>query len=155
MDIREKKRRRFWTWGSFTVEAALLMSIMLPMLTALIYGTFYVHDNGVMQGIVCELAAMGSNLSQEKNRTAELEKRRKALAKSRFLDTRQVSVSVSADGDQAAASGSGEFYFPGLVRKLFQGSTKKISKSWERELLRPANKIRKVRGLEYVAEALE
>lgn len=141
--------------GSFTVEAALLMTIMIPVLTALIYGTFYVHDNGVMQGIACELAAMGSNLAWEKDRTGELEKRKKALISSRFTDTRQATVSVSAGKDRVTVSGSGEFYFPGLVMRLFAGSTRKIFKGWSRELLRPAEKIRKVRGLEYVAESLD
>lgn len=141
--------------GSFTVEAALLMSIMIPVLAALIYASFYVHDNAVLQGIVCELTVMGSNLSQEKDRSGELEKRKKALISSRFTDVQKVNISVEAGSDHVAVSGSGEFYFPGMVIKFFGGNTRKISKNWSKKILKPADKIRKIRGLEYMADTIK
>lgn len=151
----DRKKKAFGIAGSFTVEAALLMSLIIPVLAALIYGAFYVHDTAVLQGIVCELAVMGSNLAQEKNQEGELEKRKKELISSRFTGTGKVTVSVKSDVRKTAASGSGEFCFPGLVMKFFGGNIRKISVNWEKELIHPADKIRKVRGLEYLADTVK
>ena len=149
------RRIRFVVSGSFTVEAALLMTILIPVLTALIYAAFYIHDSAVLQGIVCELAVAGSNLSQEKNRAGELEKKKNALLSSRFTGTRGAEISIEAGNNSVSASGSGEFRFPGMIMNFFGGSIKRLSKSWSREILQPADLIRKIRGLEYMVDTIK
>ena len=43
--------------ASFTVEAALLMTIILPVLLALIYYGFFLHDKGVLNGAAQQITA--------------------------------------------------------------------------------------------------
>lgn len=149
------KKNRFVMSGSFTVEATLLMTILIPVLAALIYAAFYVHDSALLQGIVCELAAEGSNLSLEKDRAGELEKMKKELLSSRFADAQKISVSVETEKNAVSVSGSSEFYFPGIIMHFFGGNKKDISKCWRREILHPADMIRKIRGLEYVVNTIK
>lgn len=49
----------------FTVEAALLMALILPVLLSLIYLGFLDHDRGVLQGAACEAAALADNSAPE------------------------------------------------------------------------------------------
>lgn len=67
--------------GSFTVEASLLMTIIIPVLVSLIYGSFYLHDCAVMQGAACELAAMASNLQGDPNRESLLQEKRRSCCR--------------------------------------------------------------------------
>ena len=141
--------------ASFTVEASLIMTILLPVLVALIYLSFYVHDSAVLQGITCELAAKGSCLVQEKNTEELLRKEKEHLTASRFTGLQGTKVSVNVGEESISVSGSGEFYFPGLIARFFGGNTKTISKSWSREILKPADRIRKIRGLKYMVDRIK
>ena len=56
----------------FTVEAALLMALILPVLLSLIYLGFLDHDRGVLQGAACEAAALADNSAPDKARADKL-----------------------------------------------------------------------------------
>ncbi len=139
--------------GSFTVEAALLMTILLPVLVALIYGGFYLHDCAVMQGAACELAAAGSTLAQEANRQQLLEEKRTKLLQRRLLGTRQGEMSLSVSDTEIKVTCRGNFYIPGLISHLLNKDLVSIEKSWTRKLYHPTETIRKIRGLQKLVEA--
>lgn len=153
-----EKRKRMWKkmWkGSFTVEAALLMTMIIPVLVSLIYAAFYLHDGAVLQGIACEISAMGSNLAQEKDREDRLNRAKDQLVSSRLLGTGNKKISFELGENKISAAYSGTFAVPGLVMKFFNGNTLKIEKSWSRELYHPAESIRKIRGWSYLADAVK
>lgn len=140
--------------GSFTVEASLIMGFVLMILTVLIYASFYVHDNGVAQGIVCELAAMGNNARQEDDGEKQMENRKKLLITSRFLNTKGVKVSVGKSDSQVKVSFDGSFAVPGFIGGFFTKNQLSIQKSWSRTIYDPADVIRKIRGVKYMAEGM-
>lgn len=139
--------------GSFTVEAALLMTLIIPVLTALLYGSFYLHDCAVMQGAACELAAVGSTLRTKPDREALMEQKRKKLLQGRLLGTRDSSMTLAVSESEVKVSCSGNFYVPGLVGRLLGEDLGRIEKSWTRKLQDPAGTIRKVRGLRAMLDA--
>lgn len=143
-----------WKKGSFTLEAALLMTIILPVLTAIIYMGFYVSDSGTAQGIVCELAAAGGDLSEEQDVQSNLENRKKMLITSRFLGMECGKASVNRETNRVSAEIAGDFYIPGLAARFFCGNHLKIQKKWSRELYRPAEMIRRIRGIQELKDTV-
>lgn len=140
--IREKKPLK----ASYTVEASFLMSITLFVLAALMICTFYLHDKAVMQAAVCEIASACSNMAteEEQNRTAfEL---KKSLTQKRLMGSRDLSSQVST-GRKVSASWSGNYPVPGLAMDYFTNNSLPIRVSWSSEKTRPADMIRKVRGI--------
>lgn len=140
--------------AGFTVEAAMIMTILLPVLTVLIYMGFYVHDMAVIQGAACEAAAMGSNLVLEENRESILEEKVNALVTARLLGTRIGRKGLSAGKDQISVYYGGDFPIPGLIAKLVSGNELTIEKEWNRTIFHPADEIRKIRGLEYMIDSI-
>lgn len=152
---KEKNLKAAVLQGSFTVEAALLMTILLPVLVSVIYLSFYIHDRAVLQGIGCEIGAMGSNLRQEKRAEAILKEKQRELSKNRLLGTRNMEKSLSVSEHQISVTFSGSYLFPGLIRKLIGGNRLGIRRSWSRELYHPAKLIRKIRGLNDMVDTLK
>lgn len=144
-----------WVQGSFTVEASLIMGIILMILVAILYASFYVHDKGVAQGIVCELTAFGNALSWEDTVEKEMEKQEKMLISSRFLHTEGVKVSVSKNEDQVSVSLSGNFLVPGFISSLFWDKGLPIEKNWQRIIYDPTDVIRKIRGVKYMVDGMD
>ncbi len=153
--IKEKNKKTIVLQGSFTVEAALLMMILLPVLVSVIYLSFFVHDRAVLQGISCEIGAMGSNLGQEKKAEAILKEKQRELLKNRLLGTRNIRNSLSVSKTQVAVTFSGSYPFPGLIMELIGGKRLSIKRSWSRELYYPAKRIRKIRGLNELVDTLK
>ena len=139
--------------GSFTVEASLLMTIIIPVLTALIYGSFYLHDSAVMQGAACELAAMAGNLDGDPDQEALLRDKKEELLRGRLLGTGQGSVSLTVTVSEVQVSCEGNFYIPGLVSRLLSQNLVPVEKSWSRKLYHPAETIRRIRGFKALADA--
>lgn len=52
--------------ASFTIEAALLMTCLIPLLTALIYLGFFLHDRAYMQGEAYEQAVQAELQGEKK-----------------------------------------------------------------------------------------
>lgn len=133
--------------GSFTVEMTLLMSIILPILIALLISGFYVHDRAKLQAVSCELAARGSCLVLEKNANAKLSKTAGVLKKGSMW-TRNVQASVSCSEDEVFAMAQGTFPFPGYSAAFLGSNNSLCTGEWERKIYHPASLIRKVRGIE-------
>lgn len=143
-----------WRKGSFTVEVSLIMGIVLMVLVAILYLSFYVQDGGVAQGIVCELAAVGNCAALVEDGEKQMEKRKKLLITSRFLHTEGVKVSMSTGDTRMGASIQGKFAIPGFIGGFFTDGELPVSKSWNRIIYDPADIIRKIRGVAYMVEGI-
>ena len=153
----KSKKANLWRLPArFTVEASLLMLIIIPFLIALIIGGFYIHDRTYMQGVSCELTAMGSNLRLYDNRSSLLNKRAKGRLSHTLMWSRTASADVSADGSGVSSSCKGSFPVPGLTARMLSADNISIQTSASRNLLDPAALIWKVRSARYlIDQALE
>ena len=136
--------------ASFTVEASLLMTVILPVLIALIITGFYVHDQACLQGTACEAAALGSCLRMYDDRAgvlqATMQKRRGGI----LLWTKGAGGSAQAGRDASSASCSGQFPLPSLTAALLAGSSLQVGASWQKALYQPARLIWKIKGVRYL-----
>ena len=140
--------------ASFTVEAALLMTIMLPVLLAIIYYGLYLHDKGVLNGAAQQICAQADLNSWKSSGNNRLNKQAKNLKK-RTGPSKKVSASVNVSKTQASVHCSASMSLPGLLPSLFGKSRLDTGASAKRTILYPADVIRKIRGLEYVSALLK
>lgn len=140
--------------ASFTVEAALLMTIILPVLLALIYYGFFLHDKGVLNGAAQQITAQADLNHWKKSGNNRLAKQAKKLAKMTG-PSKDVSVSVDVSENKASVRYSGKISLPGILPSLFGKSRLDTGAGADRTLLHPADLIRKIRGLEYVSAMLK
>lgn len=133
--------------GSYTVEAALVFPIVLFVLAALIICTFYVHDRAVSQSLVCEMASAGSNFITEEERQEAMDAVREQATASRFLGSRNLSLSASSGKTEANAALAADYLVPGMVIKYFAGGSLTIQKKWSSKTPDPAKAIWIMRGL--------
>lgn len=138
--------------ASFTVEAALLMTILLPVIICLLYLGFYLHDRGVLQGTACEITASADNHQWKNQNSSKLPRQGKAAAKKRILSVRGLSGEVRISKDDVTATFTGSISLPGLIPQLIGKKKLHISESQSRRLLRPSDVIRVIRGLEALAD---
>lgn len=139
--------------ASFTVEAAMLMTLILPVLLALIYLGLFLHDKGVLNGAAQETVAIADLNRWKKSGNARLAGRAGKLA-DRTGPSGKAKVSVSVSDHQASAEYDASMKLPGLLPKLFGKSTLDTGASAQRILPEPADTIRVIRGLEYVSKML-
>ena len=140
--------------ASFTVEAALLMTVILPVLLALIYYGFFLHDKGVLNGAAQQITAQADLNSWKSSGNNKLGKQAKKLEK-QTGPSKNVSSSVSVSKDQASVRYSAAMSLPGLLPSLFGKSSLNTGAAASRKLLYPADLIRKIRGFEYVSALLK
>lgn len=141
--------------ASFTIEASLLMTILLPILLALIYYGFYCHDRGVLQSASCEVTAMADNLRDTKNAQNILNERAMERVQKRTVFEENAKQSVILSDENVTVTASTSIPLPGFISGLFSNGNLKISETQKRKLLHPARIIRKIRGAEYLLKGEE
>ncbi len=139
--------------ASFTVEAALLMTVILPVLLAIFYYGFYLHDHGVLNGAAQEITARADLNNWKESGNNRLGKYAKKL-EGRAGPSKDVSSSVQVSRDKASVEYKGTMSLPGILPTLFGKSKLNTGAGAKRTLLYPADLIRKIRGLEYVSDLL-
>ncbi len=71
MDMEGKKKStRYWS-GSFTVEMAFLMPMILFLIMGCILAAFYYHDKNIISAAAYETAVVGSTKAREKDGISE------------------------------------------------------------------------------------
>ena len=108
--------------GTYTVEAALVMSLIVFILAALLYLAFVLHDCAVLKGYLCETAACAAHVGTEKEEEAGRTCLNRMTSK-RFLGSRAISSSLQAGEDTITVSGSASYSLPGVVSPFFGGKT--------------------------------
>lgn len=138
----------------FTVEATLLMTIILPVLLAMIYLGYLDHDRGVLQASASETAALADNSAPDPNRSSKLKMHASSLGKDAVLVTKDLKASFSLNKNFVQVSYSGSMKVPGLLLQLFGSENLSSGRSCSRKLFHPTDTIRKIRGLEYLSDRL-
>ena len=139
--------------GSFTLETALLMSVILPVLTALILAGFYAHDEAVLEGMVCEAGAAAADLVLYDESQAGASRVLEA-EKGQLIWASPTLSGASAGRDGADIQAGAAFPVPGFVRYLMGPEAGTIQTAWHKTIVHPAELIRQVRGLKHVAEII-
>ena len=140
--------------ASFTLEASLLMGIILPVLLSLIYLGILYHDRGVLQSSACEIAALADCRLPESRKKSDLSDYANNLGKASVLASRDLTSSCSLHKDFIQVSYSGNMNLPGALPRLFGAQKLAADCSFSRKLFHPADTIRKIRGLEYLSDRL-
>ena len=68
-----EERKQRWLKGSFTVEMAFLMPMILFLIMGCIRISFYYHDKNIIAGAAYETAVTGSTKVREKDGISESE----------------------------------------------------------------------------------
>ena len=119
--------------GSFTVEAALLMTVLIPLLTALIYLGFYQHDK-VWIANKTRTEAMEAALDQDRKNQTDW---------SGVLACGNVSGGVKRGKNKVAATGKARF---------FMGGQMEINSKAEVSVKNAKKQIQKYRNLQRAGE---
>ena len=146
-------KRGFRLQASFTVEAAMLMWVILPVLLALLYLGLFLHDKGVLNGAAQEVAATADLNRFRNGGNARLARKADQLA-DRTGASGKAKSSVQVTDHEVSASYSASMKLPGLLPKLFGKGILDTGADVTRILPDAADTIRKIRGLEYVSAML-
>lgn len=130
--------------GSYTVEAALLMGILLPLFVGIIYLGFYLHDRAFLQGASYEAAACASLHLQDD--LADVEGGASSLVSGRMLGTSGVSTGYTSGEKEARVTYSGSLVLPGMTGPFFGAGSLSVGASSALSTERPSKKIQKIRG---------
>ncbi len=99
--------------GSYTVEAALLMTLILPLLVGIIYMGYYLHDQAVMENGAWEF----TTLCLRQERGEERDEKEQEI-RSRLLGTKNVSIQVNKESSHVTALLRGNLSVPGLAMRF-------------------------------------
>lgn len=132
--------------GSYTVEAAVVVSLTIFVLTALIFCTFYIHDRAVLQSVVCETALAGSGFASEADRKEAMTDAAARIRQGRFLGSRGLEGKAAAGENEVTAEWSASYPVPGFAARYLSGGILNIHSSWTSRILDPADTIRKIKG---------
>ncbi|MCD7745388.1 MAG: hypothetical protein LUI13_08935 [Lachnospiraceae bacterium] len=143
----KKGRKQNDAWkGSYTVEAAMVVSITVFVLGALMIATFYVHDRAVFQSLVCEIATAGSIQATQSENADAADAGKAQMTASRFLGSRSLSGSVTSGAEEATASWSAVYPVPGFAMRYLADGNLSIEASWSSRIVDPTDTIRLIRG---------
>ncbi len=141
--------------AAFTVEAAMLMTVILPVLMVILTASFDLHDRALLQGAVSEALSMGGNLVLYEEDRAALPGLIGSLVQDGTIRAENLSNTVSADPDHVSASCSGTIDYPPFLEPFTASGSRTISATGERTIIHPATLIWKVRGIKRVVSALK
>ncbi|MEY8427419.1 TadE family protein [Lachnospiraceae bacterium 46-15] len=108
--------------GSYTVEAALLMALIIPLFAGIIYLGFYLHNGAAMQNAAYELAALGSLHYGEKDGEEIVKERKREIVSQAFLGIQGIEAEIHIGKKKIAADFQGSLQVPGLVMRFFCGN---------------------------------
>lgn len=141
------KLKREYFRGSYTVEAAVVFSLVFFVLTALIFYGFLIHDRAVSQSAACEAASAGSNFILEKERKEAADAVRSQIGEDRFLGSRDINRRIDIGSGSVHALWQGSYTVPGFTAKYLSGNVFSVRGSWSTKIPDPADMIRKIKGI--------
>lgn len=136
--------------GSYTVEAALLMGIILSVLVSVIYMGFWYHDKSFLYSAAYELACAASLHGDDDS--WQIESAADTLIRGRMLGTRSLQNQCKNGKKTVAVSFQGDFSIPGMILPFFQNGKMVIKEKCTMTTERPSKRIQKIRGLIKVAK---
>lgn len=136
--------------GSYTVEAALLMGMILSVLISVIYIGFWYHDKSFLQSAAYEAVCVADLHTEDDD--WKMEKAVNTITAGRMLGTRGVQSQCQNNKKKATVSFQGQFNIPGMVVAFFQKGKLTIQESCTQTIEKPSKKIQKIRGIMKVAK---
>ena len=136
--------------GSYTVEASLLMVIILPILTGLLYLGFYLHDSAVLQNAAYETAVCGSLFQEEEEQKSIVESKKQEMISRCLIRGSSISGRVEIGETAITVSYQGKFAVPGLVMRFFAGNQLKLEAKSRMLLVQPRKTITRIQGIEKI-----
>lgn len=138
--------------GSFTIEAALLMPIILGTIVILIYTSFFLHDRAVIYEGAILLAnkyTNEQNMSDDKIKQ-NLEKEINQIINEQVICTRNISTEITVKDKEIIVASTGEFYFPNMyvAKAVFQKQGFHILVTKTMKRYNPVSFIRNCRKVE-------
>ena len=140
------KKRSVVLKGSYTVEAAVIVSVIIFVLGAFLICAFYVHDRVVLQSISCEAATAGCIFVTEEDRKSASEQISSSISAGRFLGSRDLNGNVICGKKQAVSTWHAVYPVPGFAAGYLVDNVLEISVSWTGKTIEAAEWIRKIRG---------
>ena len=140
------KLKKNYLKGSYTVEASLVITIIMFVLAALIFCTFYIHDRATLQAMVCEAAAVGSSFATDEEREEAVQKVVGGIEAGRFLGSRNLNGNVAMGKKEITVLWNTEYPVPGFAAKYLAEGKLEARKSWTCKILDPADTIRIIKG---------
>ena len=104
--------------GSYTVEAALLMGILLSVLVSVIYLGFWYHDRNFLQNAAYEAACTASLRADDES--YQISGAARSLTEGRMLGTSALSADCQNTENKATVFYRGTFQIPGMIETFFQ-----------------------------------
>ncbi len=140
----------------FTVEAALLMGIILPVLIGVLMAAFYLHDRVYLQGICRETASSYINVKSEEDGYQTAEKLMRKRMSAGPVWAGEVSGQLLPEEGKAECTCKAVFRLAGMSFPGSEYLNTLIGEKAEQQFYDPADLIRKVRGAKYlIDEALD
>ena len=137
--------------GSFTVETALLMGIILPVLICVLIAGLYLHDKIYLAGAGHEAVSMSVNLKEDQEESRRAETIYQKRITGGILWGRNVKGSLTAGEDLATAFGEGKFP-AGPAMPRFSYLFADMSAETRHAIYDPAGLIWKVRSARFLIE---
>jgi len=113
--------------GSYTIEAALIIPIVLIVIIAVIYFSFYLHDSLVMKSSGYEFVLDTRNY-QDKSEE-ELAQLSKELMDNKTIIAENIRTEVNLENDGMSIDYYGEFDFPFIgLKNILENSISRINR---------------------------
>lgn len=143
---KENMEEKEWK-GSYTVEAAVILPLTVLILAAVLLTAFYIHDQSMAQGIVCEIAATAGNCRTEQERQEKAAQLRNKVTSSGFLGSRGVHASTAVGKSEIHAACTASYPVPGIAAQFLTKGEWKTDKSWQLKVTDPVKTIWQIRGV--------
>lgn len=124
--------------GSFTIEAALLMTIIIPILTGLVYLGIYQHDKAWLSNKAGTVAA---EMAVDSEKSAN-------VRWNGVIGNEKISGHVSRNKAKVQAEVKGNLQVPGLVLRYFAGGRLTLDYSVEKPVIEAKKEIQRLRNIE-------
>ncbi len=139
---------------AYTVEASLLMPMILTVIVLVIYLTFFLHDRAILQSAAYTACLRGSQLINGEDVYVNVEKWGKELIKDRLIATGDVETQIEIKGDRITVAYDGALRIPAgtLLCKALNGGRDMIDvrAQSQADCVNPIGFIRKCRIVENI-----
>lgn len=128
--------------GSFTIEAAFLMTVIIPVLAALVYLAVFLHDRAWIQNAAMEKAARIAVQGYEE----------KGTGFDGIVGGEKLQKKISSTEKKVNVEVKGNFLIPGIAARFFLGGKLSLEVSINKPILDAKKEIQKYRNFEKLTE---
>ena len=130
--------RRKELTGSFTIEMAVILPVVMSIFMGIILTVFYYHDKNILNGAAYETVVIGSSKMREKEKITEEELitfcRERMKGKCIFLTETEIGISITEEELEVELTASKNSFKVSVVKRM--------------ALTEPEKKIRDIRRLD-------